>query len=195
MAMKMIAQCIRKMKIIKMKFMEYLSCKNKKTESSSKWLRKIITTKMIMTMDKKQIQLTEQDLRFLVEDAVKEYMIQEGLWGGLKNLGQVGTQTMKNGINNIGNGIANGIANKYNKIANGFTNGVNKIANGATNAYNNVKTAYQQGSAQQDIQNVNKALLPMVQKGILGQRQYRTILGMLNKAIQAQGGQIMQGMA
>ena len=150
---------------------------------------------MIMTMDKKQIQLTEQDLRFLVEDAVKEYMIQEGLWGGLKNLGQVGTQTMKNGINNIGNGIANGIANKYNKIANGFTNGVNKIANGAINAYNNVKTAYQQGSAQQDIQNVNKALLPMVQKGILGQRQYRTILGMLNKAIQAQGGQIMQGMA
>ena len=89
-------------------------------------------------MDKKQIQLTEQDLRFLVEDAVKEYMIQEGLWGGLKNLGQVGTQTMKNGINNIGNGIANGIANKYNKIANGFTNGVNKIANGATNAYNSI---------------------------------------------------------
>ena len=35
----------------------------------------------------------------------------------------------------------------------------------------------------------------MVQKGILGQKQYSTILGMLNKAIQAQGGQKMQGLA
>ena len=39
-------------------------------------------------MEKKQIQLTEQDIHFLVEEAVKEYMIQEGLWGGLKNVWQ-----------------------------------------------------------------------------------------------------------
>lgn len=136
----------------------------------------------------KPIQLTEQDLHMLVEDAVrnilKEDGMEEGFWGGMKNLAQKGTQAMGNGLANMGKGIANKAQNAYNNA---------KVT--ATNAYNNVKTAYQQGSAQQDIQNVNNALRPMVQKGILGQKQYNTILGMLNKAIQAQGGQRMQGLA
>ena len=40
-------------------------------------------------MNKKQIVLTEQDLHFLVENAVKTYLVEndmeEGIWGGLKN--------------------------------------------------------------------------------------------------------------
>jgi hypothetical protein len=40
-------------------------------------------------MDKKPIRLTEQDLHFLVEEAVRGYIrengMQEGVWGGLKN--------------------------------------------------------------------------------------------------------------
>ena len=146
-------------------------------------------------MSNKPIQLTEQDLHFLVEDAVREYMIQEGLWGGMKNLAQKGTQAMGNGLSNMGRGIANKAQNAYNSAKERATNAYNNVAGAATNAYNNVKTAYQQGSAQQDIQNVNKALQPMVQKGILGQQQYNTILGMLNRAIQKQGGQKMQGLA
>ena len=43
-------------------------------------------------MDKKQIRLTEQDLHMLVEDAVKTYLVKEGVdesvWGGLKNVWQ-----------------------------------------------------------------------------------------------------------
>lgn len=42
-------------------------------------------------MEKRQIRLTEQDIHFLVEEAVKEYMIQEGFFGGMKNLAQKGT--------------------------------------------------------------------------------------------------------
>ena len=147
----------------------------------------------------KPIQLTEQDLHMLVEDAVrnilKENGMEEGFWGGMKNLAQKGTQAMGNGLTNMGKGIANKAQNAYNNAKVTATNAYNNVAGAATNAYNNVKTAYQQGSAQQDIQNVNNALRPMVQKGILGQKQYNTILGMLNKAIQAQGGQRMQGLA
>lgn len=136
----------------------------------------------------KPIQLTEQDLHFLVEDAVRNILrendMEEGIWGGMKNLAQKGAQAVGNGISNMGKGIANRAQSAYNNA---------KTA--TTGAYNNMKTAYQQGSAQQDIQNVNNALKPMVQKGILGQQQYNTILGMLNKAIQTQGGQRMQGLS
>ena len=43
-------------------------------------------------MNNKSIQLTEQDLHMLVEDAVKTYLTEnelgEGVWGGLKNVWQ-----------------------------------------------------------------------------------------------------------
>lgn len=145
------------------------------------------------------IQLTEQDLHMLIEDAVRNYLINEGIdegfWGGMKNLAQKGTQAMGNGISNMGKGLASKAQSVYNNAKTAATGAYDKMKTATTNAYNNAKTAYQQGSAQQDIQNVNNALQPMVQKGILGQRQYNTILGMLNKAIQAQGGQKMQGLA
>jgi phage-related protein len=135
----------------------------------------------------------------LVEDSVRTYLkengMEEGFWGGMKNLAQKGTQAVGNGMANVGRGIANKAQNAYNSAKETATNAYNNVASAANNAYNNVKTAYQQGSAQQDIQNVNNALKPMVQKGILGQQQYKTILGMLNRAIQAQGGQRMQGLA
>ena len=41
-------------------------------------------------MNNKSIQLTEQDLHMLIEDAVKIYLteeLEEGWWGGLKNVG------------------------------------------------------------------------------------------------------------
>ena len=40
-------------------------------------------------MEKKPIQLTEQDLHMLVEDAVRVYLKENGMdecWGGLKNM-------------------------------------------------------------------------------------------------------------
>jgi len=150
----------------------------------------------------KPIQLTEQDLHMLVEDAVKAYLvnegIDEGLWGGLSALGS----SAKNKMASVGQNMANAASNKWNQAKNAMGNAANAVGNkmnqakqAVGQAYNNAKEVYQQGSARQDIQNVNRALQPMVQKGILGQQQYNTILGMLNKAIQAQGGQRMQGLA
>jgi hypothetical protein len=53
-------------------------------------------------MDKKPIRLTEQDLHFLVEEAVRGYIrengMQEGVWGGLKNV----WNGMKQGNLNVG---------------------------------------------------------------------------------------------
>lgn len=139
----------------------------------------------------KPMQLTEKDLHFLVENAVQAYLTEngmdEGFWGGMKNLAQKGGQAVGNGLNKMGSTIGNQMQNAKQAIG----NQMQKVGDAATNVYNNAKQAYQQGSAQQDLQNVNNALKPMVQKGILGQRQYRTILGMLNRAMQAQGGQAM----
>lgn len=124
-------------------------------------------------MNKKQIVLTEQDLHMLVEDAVRVYLqengMDEGIWGGVKNVTQQGYNAVRNGLKNFG------------KQVKGYGN--------------QIKTQYQQGSAQQDLKNVNNALIPMVQKGILDQNSYKQILGRLNTAIRKQGGQNMSGIS
>ena len=66
-------------------------------------------------MDKKQIRLTEQDLHMLVEDAVKTYLvnegIEEGVWGGLGNAmyGAFGKgNSFMNGMKNFKQNYQNG---------------------------------------------------------------------------------------
>ena len=140
----------------------------------------------------KPVQLTEQDLHFLVENAVQAYLTENGIIdedvvGGMKNLVRKGGQAVGRRFTNMGQNIANKMQDAKKAVG----NQMQKVGTAVTDMYDKAKLAYDQGSAQQDIQNVNKALQPMVQKGILGQKQYRTILGMLNKAMQAQGGQSM----
>lgn len=134
-------------------------------------------------MDKKPIKLTEQDLHFLVENAVQAYLtengMEEGFWGGMKNVASKGANAVGQGLKNVGSAIGNQ---------------ARKVGNAVGNQIQNVKTAYQQGSAQQDLQNVNNALQPLVQKGILNQGAYKNILNYLNKAMRNQGGQNMQGL-
>lgn len=132
------------------------------------------------------IRLTEQDLHFLVEEAVKGYLVENGMdergWGGLKNVAQKGATAINRRLQNVGRNVKSAATNAYNNVT------------GATsNAVNQVKTAYRQGSAQQDLNNVNNALRPMVQKGIIDQNSYEDILGILNYAMVNQGGQEMQG--
>ena len=140
-------------------------------------------------MDKKQtIQLTEQDLHMLVEDAVRTYLVnegmEEGIWGGMKNLGQKASKAVGSGLNKMGSAIGTAATNAYNNVT------------GATsNAYNQAKTAYQQGSAQQDLQNINSSLKKLVGKGAMTQGQYNEIRQWLNAAIRQNGGQNMQGIA
>ena len=83
----------------------------------------------------KPIQLTEQDLHILVEDAVRNYLIQEGflsnIWNGGKNVVGAGMDKLKQGVNTMGaayyNGAANGQIQKLNQLATQYQEKLNQI--------------------------------------------------------------------
>ena len=84
-------------------------------------------------MEKRQIQLTEQDLHFLVEDAVKEYMIQEGLWGGLKNVWQGAKQGNLNVASTYKTGSWASSFGKYEQQVQRIIGKMQQIANSSGN--------------------------------------------------------------
>ena len=83
------------------------------------------------------IRLTEQDLHFLVEEAVKGYLVEngmeEGVWGGLKNV----WNGMKNLNFNVGQTYNSGnLSSNFQKLANQAQeaiNGMIEIANSTKN--------------------------------------------------------------
>ena len=109
-----------------------------------------------MKNSNKPIRLTEQDMQFLVKEALKSYItennIDEGIWDGMKTLGR-----------SVGNKMANGAANVKNNLGSNMRAMGNKIGN----AYNNVKNTYQTGSitgdAQKYISNATNALNSLLQ--------------------------------
>jgi hypothetical protein len=104
----------------------------------------------------KRIQLTEQDLHMLVEDAVKSYLINEGLdegfWGGLSALGS----KFGNKAARVGQNMANSVGNKMNQAGKAIGGAYNSAKNAIGQAYNNQKNTWQTGSANQDAQNAIK---------------------------------------
>lgn len=84
-------------------------------------------------MEKRQIQLTEQDLHFLVEDAVREYMIQEGLWGGLKNVWQGAKQGNLNVASTYKTGSWASSFGKYEQQVQRIIGKMQQIANSSGN--------------------------------------------------------------
>jgi hypothetical protein len=88
-------------------------------------------------MDKKPIRLTEQDLHFLVENAVQAYLVNEdvneGVWGGLKNV----WNGMKQGNLNVGQTYNSGnLSSNFQKFANQAQEaikGMMEIANNTNN--------------------------------------------------------------
>jgi len=79
-------------------------------------------------MDKKPIRLTEQDLHFLVENAVQAYLTEneanEGVWGGVKNA----WNAIKNGNFNVGNAYRTGNdASSFQKYANQAEQTINQM--------------------------------------------------------------------
>ena len=96
-----------------------------------------------MAMNKKQtIQLTEQDLHMLVEDAVRTYLVNEGMdeisWSGLRGVGSAFKQNMQN--------MGKNIRNTYN--ASKQNNQIFKLATNAKNALEALKDAAQQFNPQ-----------------------------------------------
>lgn len=111
-------------------------------------------------MKENRIKLTESDLHYVVNEAVKDILVKEGLWDGLKGLGRFGANKAKQGMNNayqsatnkarqFGNNVAQGVNNAYNNVANKARQFGNNVAKGV----NNAKQAYQAASANGNIQN------------------------------------------
>jgi hypothetical protein len=105
-----------------------------------------------MAMNKKQtIQLTEQDLHMLVEDAVRTYLVNEGMdegfWGGAKAMGQ----RAMNKFNNTG-AYETGTNPPAAKPQGNFFNRMGQRINNFGNSVTNAQRTYQMGSSNQDAQ-------------------------------------------
>lgn len=157
-------------------------------------------------MDKKPIQLTEQDLHMLVEDAVRAYInengMEEGLWGGLSALGS----KFGNRMSTAGQNMANAAGQKWNQAknamgqaANAVGQKMNQAGQAMGQAYTNAKNTYQTGSANQEaqkaIQNAVQALnnLKAADQKLQSMGQYSVIgrqMGMIDQLIKvlSQGG-------
>lgn len=109
-----------------------------------------------MKNSNKPIQLTEQDMQFLVKEALKSYItendIDEGIWDGMKTLGR-----------SVGKKMADGAAN----VKNNFGSNMQAMGKKMGKAYNNAKNTYRTGSitgdAQKYISNATNALNSLLQ--------------------------------
>lgn len=102
-------------------------------------------------MTNKQIQLTEQDLHILVEDAVRTYLrengMEEGVWSG-----------MKNAMRGIGNGNFHMMQNYR---SGSYAGSIQKYGQNAINALNQFKGILNKSGAQQivpQIENISSEL-------------------------------------
>ena len=157
-------------------------------------------------MEKKAIKLTEQDLHFLVENAVQAYLVNEGIDEGFfGGLGALGSKFGKKAAT-AGHNMANTASQKFGqakdamgRAANAVGQKVNQAGQAMGQAYNNAKNTYQTGSANQDaqkaIQNAVQALnnLKAADQKLQGMGQNSVIgkqMGLIDNLIKvlSQGG-------
>lgn len=112
-----------------------------------------------MASNKQTMVLTEQDLHFVVENAVRAYLIEngmdEGFWGGLSTLGSKfgnGAKRMGQNMANTVGQAANAVGNKLGQAANAVGDKLGQAGQAMGKAYTNAKNTYQTGSANQDAQ-------------------------------------------
>ena len=103
-------------------------------------------------MRNQQIRLTESDLHFIVEESVRNILIQEGFFGN-----------MWNGVKNVAGGVADLAKSGGNTIAGMYYNGQ---ANGQIQKLNQMKTQYEQMQQQyqQKIQQIDNQIQQLQQK-------------------------------
>lgn len=124
-------------------------------------------------MDKEHIVLTEQDLHMLVEDAVKLYLVENGmdegffdrLRGGMGALGNVAGSAAKQSANKAANAVGGAmnkagqaIGNAYNKAANAVGGAYNKAAEVGRNVRNTMRAGAMNAEVQAAIKKTNEAL-------------------------------------
>lgn len=124
-----------------------------------------------MNRRNRQISLTEEDLHFVVENAVKSVLMEngqdEGFFGGLGALGskfgnrmQTQAQKMGNAMGGAYNNAKQAVSGAYNNAKQAVGNAVGNATQAVQGAYNNAKNTYQVGSINQDAQ---KAITNAVQ--------------------------------
>lgn len=121
-------------------------------------------------MRNQQIRLTESDLHFIVEESVRNILIQEGFFGN-----------MWNGVKNVASGVADLAKAGGNTIGGMYYNGQ---ANGQIQKLNQMKQQYEQQMQQmqqqyqQKIQQVDQQIQSLQQKA--GQKQQNASQNMQN---------------
>lgn len=150
-------------------------------------------------MDKKPIRLTEQDLHFLVENAVQAYLTENGmdeaLLGGLGALGS----KFGNRMRTAGQNMVDTASQKLGQAKDAMGRAYNNAKTAVGDAYTNAKNTYQTGSANQDaqkaIQNAVQALnnLKAADQKLQSMGQYSVIgkqMGLIDNLIKvlSQGG-------
>jgi len=154
-------------------------------------------------MNNKQIQLTEQDLHFLVEDAVRNYMIQEGFWDSFKGGAQALGQMAGRGMQKFGGNAMNAASGAMNRAGQAIGNAYNTAANKVGQAYDTARqTAYnvgntvKAGAANTNIQsaknNAIKALNNFLQQaqrtpGVAGATTIKAVQSCINQLNSAGG--------
>ena len=103
-------------------------------------------------MRNQQIRLTESDLHFIVEESVRNILMQEGFFGN-----------MWNGVKNVAGGVADLAKAGGNAIGGMYYNGQ---ANGQIQKLNQMKQQYEQQmqQMQQQIQQVDQQIQQLQQK-------------------------------
>ena len=117
-------------------------------------------------MRNQQIRLTESDLHFIVEESVRNVLIQEGLLGNVWN-----------GVKNVAGGVVDLAKAGGNTIGGMYYNGQ---ANGQIQKLNQMKQEYEQQmqQMQQQIQQVDQQIQSLQQKA--GQKQQNASQNMQN---------------
>ena len=102
-------------------------------------------------MENKQIQLTEQDLHFLVEDAVQTYLTENGMGEDVKS-GIKGVWNRFNNKRNSTGAYANNQSDMQAQPQGNFFNRMGQRINNFGNSVTNAKRTYQANSANGDAQ-------------------------------------------
>lgn len=145
-------------------------------------------------MRNQRIRLTESDLHFIVEESVRNILIQEGffgnMWNGVKNVAGGVADLAKAGGNAIGgmyyNGQANGQIEKLNQMKQQYEQQMQQMQQQIQQVDQQIQQLQQK--AKQKQQNMNKNMKSF--KGRMSPQNYQTPnLGGQNQQPVAQGGQ------
>ncbi len=122
-------------------------------------------------MKKNAIRLTEQDLNYIVENAVKSCLkesgMEEGVFGGLRNVGRA----MRNGNFNVGKAYQYGSqASSFGRYARQAINALNQMINVA-NASNNRNVAQELATIIDSIEDASAQFNSIAQSATERQQQ------------------------